>query len=107
MHHMNAIVALLLIGISTTVWAGRLQAQETYEFSTVVELESGIAAGDARLTGGSAIALVLMAPDQVVEWFEVRDSERGGNLVATTRRANRRPPSIEVMGLGQVLSDPD
>lgn len=104
---MHRIVALALVGIPMTLWDGTLLAQETYEFSTVVELQNGIVAGNARLMENGAIDLELMAPGQVVEWFEIRDSERGGRLVATTRRQNRQAPSIEVLGLGQVLSDAD
>jgi hypothetical protein len=104
---MRPIFAAAIMGGSTILAAGRLPAQQTYEFSTMVELRNGLAAGEARRLEGDAIGFALMAPNEVVEWIEIRDSKRGGNLVATTRRESGRPPSLEVTGAGEVLSQPD
>jgi hypothetical protein len=96
-----ALVAASLLGTE------RLPAQETHTFSNVVELENGFAAGDARLIDDRSIAFTLMAPGLDLDWVEVRDRERGGTVLATTRSRSGRPPLLEILGAGEVLNDPD
>jgi hypothetical protein len=88
---------------------GRMTAQETHTFSNVIELEDGrVAAADATLIDDSTISLVLMAPGLDLEWVEIRDREQGGTLLATTRSAgNGRAPHLQLIGMGEVLNEPD
>ena len=101
-----------------------LSAQVTYEFSTMVELKNGPAAGEAQLVGAgddhvgstaelrpdgrpdTRVAFALMAPGEVIDWLEIRDAKRGGNVLATTRPQDRRAPRLGVLGLGELLNDP-
>lgn len=104
---MRSIFAAAIMGGSTILAAESLPAQQTYEFSNVVELRDGIAAGDARLIDDANVSFTLMAPGLDLDWVEIRDREQGGTVLATTRSRNGRPPLLEILGMGEVLNDPD
>jgi hypothetical protein len=103
-----AILAIVLVGASLVV-AGRLPAQVTHTFSNVIELGDGrVAAADATLIDDSTVSFMLMAPGLDLEWVEIRDREPGGTLLATTRSTgNGRAPHLQLIGMGEVLNEPD
>ena len=121
---MKTILTIATVACAGILWGAPLRAQVTYEFSTVVELEDGLAAGEAQLVGAGGdhvgttaelrpdgrpdgrVAFALMAPGGIVDWIEIRDAEQGGEVLATTRRQDRRAPRLGVLGLGELLNDP-
>jgi len=121
---MKTILTVATLACAGILWGAPLRAQATYEFSTVVELQDGLAAGEARLVGAGGdrvgttavlrpdgrpdgrVAFALMAPGGIVDWIEIRDAERGGEVLATTRPQDRRAPRLGVLGLGELLNDP-
>jgi hypothetical protein len=104
----GAILAIALVAASLCE-TERLPAQVTHTFSNVIELGDGrVAAADATLIDDRTISLVLLAPGLDLEWVEIRDREQGGTLLATTRSTgNGRAPHLQLIGMGEVLNEPD
>jgi hypothetical protein len=104
----TAMLAIVLVAGALLV-TDRLAAQETRTFSNVIELGDGrVAAADATLIDDRTVSLTLMAPGLDLAWVEIRDREQGGTLLATTRSTgNGRAPHLQLIGMGEVLNEPD
>jgi hypothetical protein len=105
----STVMLLIAVVGGSLLSHGGLAAQETHTFSNVVELGDGrVAAADATLIDDRTVSFVLMAPGLDLEWVEIRDREQGGTLLATTRSTgNGRAPHLQLIGMGEVLNEPD